>query len=85
MNYLMTDRYSRSQPDGSFSVERKPDREVNDVFVQNFVEAVDFFESLGGSEMVSRRQGRIYVTSISPDRKTTRETVFTPIKDGPRL
>lgn len=85
MKYMMSDRHEVTEADGSTSINRHTDKEVDEEYVRNYVEAVDFFEGLGGTETVRRTQGRVYVTSVSPGGKVTRRTVFTPIKDGPSL
>ena len=84
MRYLKHDKTTVTSTVAT-SITRKPDREVTEEYVRNYVEAVDFFESLEGTETVHKRQGRISVTSISPDRSTVREVVFVPIVEGPSL
>ena len=85
MKYLKSDRTRTEDRSGHVSINRKPDEEVDETWVQNYVDAIDFFESIGGSETVRRTRGRIFATSVSPDGLTTREVIFTPIKEGPSL
>jgi hypothetical protein len=73
MKYLMSERVNG---------ERKPDETVTAEFVQNFTSkgTREFFENLGGTEVMRRRRdGVIYTKSTSPDGETVREVVFTPL------
>lgn len=55
---------------------------VDNEHAKRFIDAVPFFESLGGNEVVSRSlDGVITVESTSPDRETVRTTVFTPLEE----
>lgn len=63
---------------------REPDEVVDADFVARFVgrETLDWFRNLGGSETVKRyRDGRIFVTSTSPDGDEQRLTLFTPLPE----
>jgi hypothetical protein len=72
MPYIMNDSYDPTNP-----------TEVSDEFVERFTsaETLAFFRNLGGTECVSRRNGKITVRSTPPagSEQAPRLVVFTPI------
>lgn len=79
MIYVMSDRYTTTEADGSTSIDRRPDKEVDGRYVENFTcrETLEYHRSLGGTETVRRTGRRIHCTSVHPD-GTVREVIFTP-------